>query len=233
MLLDRRDLDLLRLIGLCKDLPTDCLPLQCDMFSQVSFAVLIGVGYIRKSKCGLSYRLTDKGHALLNAHGYPAEKDAVPVGSGRTLRKRLETAKVILSLYRCGVEVFEKSGKGFVFIPAFLYRRKGKGAILGASQLCGIMLNSKQTVAVYFITEQTKLNSGVETAAIKRIAALLQAPDNRVVLFFADDQSVLDSFEGPFGDSARKHIWGDAFAVHQKWPLYEPSATPLEVSIYA
>jgi hypothetical protein len=76
MILDHRDIDLLRLTGVCKDIPADCSPIQSKMFSPESLSALAGTGYIRKHKSGLSYRLTDKGFDLLDNLGSPSECDA-------------------------------------------------------------------------------------------------------------------------------------------------------------
>lgn len=185
MLLDQRDLDILRLIALCKDIPVDCSPLRCDMFSDAEFSAHIGMGYVRKSKSGLSYRLTDKGYALLSTNGVPAKRDKYPVGNGGTLRRRLDVAKTVLTMYRAGTDVF--CVKLPSYLTAFAFRRESRGAMLGASKLCGVRYLKTQLIAVYLINEKTHLNKNVEMAAIENLSALLHIPGERMALFLADD----------------------------------------------
>lgn len=231
MLLDNRDLDLLHLIALCKDIPADCSPLQSEMFSDTEFSTLTGAGYIRKSKSGLSYRLTDKGYSLLDALGFSVERDKYPVGNGGTLRRRLETAKTVLTMYRAGTDVF------CIKLPAYLtassFRRESRGAMLGASKLCGVRYTKTQLAAVYFVNEQTALNANIEMAAIENLSALLHVQGERMALFLADDITISERFISPFDFRDIRSTWGDVFAAQQGWSLYEPPATPLKVSIYA
>lgn len=231
MLLDQRDLDLLRLIAHCKDIPVDCSPLRCDMFSDAEFSALTGMGYIRKSKSGLSYRLTDKGYALLLSNDISFERDKYPVGNGGTLRRRLEVAKTVLTMYRSGTDVF--CVKLPSYLTTFAFRRESRGAMLGASKLCGVRYTKIQFVVVYYINEQTTLNANVEMAAIENLSALLHVSGERMALFLVDDRTILDRFVNPFDFRDIRSTWGDAFATQQGWDLYEPPAKSLKVSIYA
>jgi hypothetical protein len=232
MILDHKDLDLLRLTGVCKDIPADCSPIRSKMFSPESLSALAGTGYIRKHKSGQSYRLTEKGYSLLDKLGHPEKRDAYPVGNGGTLRRRLEVAKAVLSAYRWGFNVFGGTDVG-AFIPSFYYRRESKGSILGASKLCGILRFADKTVPVYFVSEQFKLNVSEEMAAIQKVSALLQMPAALATCFLADSPEILERFENPFDFRDRRAVWGDSLTSQTGWKLYEPPATPLGVSVYA
>jgi len=233
MKLDQRDFELLRLIGLCKDIPVDCSPLQSEMFSATEFSTLSGAGYIRKSKSKRSYRLAEKGYALLEKLGCPAEKDKYPLGSGDTMDRRLQTAKAVLSLYRIGASVFGETESGFGFVPAFTFRRKNKGEILGASKMCGVLYSNAQTIPVYFISENTVLDVNTEMAALEKFSAVLQSPKDFFVFFLGDDTAVFETFTNPFEIDSICSLWGDALGKNLEWALYEPLAEPLEVSLYA
>lgn len=233
MLIDKRDIDLLRLISLCKDVPADCSPLKSDMFSAIEFSTLICAGYIHKSKCKRSYRLTDRGCALLKQLDCSVEKDKYPVGSGGVLARRLEVAKTILSLYRAGLDVFGDVTEGLRVTPSFHFRRKGRGDILGASEMCSVIHSETQIIPAYFITRTDKLNATSELSAIRRLSALWQYPNELVFLFLADDMETLENFPSPFEQRAIKAVWGTGFAEVLSWELYEPLAEPLEVSLYA
>jgi hypothetical protein len=114
------------------------------------------------------------------------------------------------------------------YTPAFTFRRKSKGDILGASQLCGIAQFIRQTAPVYFITENTKLNPKVELPAIKRMMALMPGPEDICLILFGDEKTVLDAFINPFDELKQRSLWGDALPVEKGWRLYEPPAEPLE-----
>jgi hypothetical protein len=128
--------------------------------------------------------------------------------------------------------MFGDTDKG-AFIPAFNYRRKNKGSILGSSKVCGYLHLLNQTNPVYFISEQAKLNVNVEMQAIKRVRALLQSPKEMVAIFLADSPDVLEGFVNPFDVRDRRGLWGDALAVQIGWKLYEPPAEPLEGTVCA
>ena len=168
-LLDR---DILRLTELLKDYPVD------SFFSDVA-AELADCGYLRKSRSGLTYRLTEKSKIFVNPN---IDKDKYPLSKGKMLNRRIECGKTALTMYRAGINVF--GGDDTIrFFPAFLIRRMGN-MTLGASQLIGLLITKTKTFLTYFADKDLKVD--MEIAAAKRILPLLDACDDLSAIIMCD-----------------------------------------------
>ena len=190
MTLSKEELDLLRLIALCKDIPVNCGELfRAEMFSADFIEALSP--YIVKSKCKLSYRLNERGYALLKRLNVPHHRDSAAVGKGRTMNKRLANAKVVLSLYSRRVSMF--SDEFPMFIPAFVFRQSNpKGNVLGASQFVGLLAENDITYIVFYIDATTKLKPYMEISAAERFMLINNANPQYGIMFMNEDSKVVN-----------------------------------------
>ena len=132
MIFTRAEIDVLRLAAWCKDLPaagTDILPGE-------TIRLLLALGLLRQSRCGLSYRPTPAGYSLLREAGFAYAADKQYRGAGPALARRLGTASVVSFLWRYGADVFRVSPGAEpgvpAFLPSFALRRKEGANVLGA-----------------------------------------------------------------------------------------------------
>ena len=85
MIFTRTEIEALRLCAWCKDLPTG----SAEILPENTIRLLLILGLIRKSRCGLSYRITSKGNAVLQAAGFFYEPDKQYLGKSQALIRRL------------------------------------------------------------------------------------------------------------------------------------------------
>lgn len=113
------EIDVLRLAAWCKDLPvtgTDILPGE-------TIRLLLALGLLRQSRCGLSYRPTPAGYSLLREAGFTYAADKQYRGAGPALVRRLGTSSVVSFLWRYGarrVSGISRCRTGRAGIPAVL-----------------------------------------------------------------------------------------------------------------
>jgi hypothetical protein len=107
--MNRGEIDVLKLAGWCKDLPQQRPVQQAQYMYGETLAQMVCGGYLRESKCGLSWRLTQKGYEILDRAGISYRKDRQYLGKGAALTRRLELAGLMLFLYCMGADVFTES----------------------------------------------------------------------------------------------------------------------------
>jgi hypothetical protein len=172
MKLEKIDREILRLTALLKDYPT-------GSFFASEAAELADCGYLRRARNGLTYRLTEKGVALVEGN-FP--KDKFPLGAGKILERRIKCAKVVLTMYRAGIDIFK--GAGAYFFPAVYLRGVVADYTIGASRLVGLLITPTKTFLTYFAG--SPLHIEPELRAAKWIASLTNAPENWAALIMCE-----------------------------------------------
>ena len=173
MKLEFLDKEILYLTAYLKDFPVN------SVFEEEE-AELAECGYLRKSRSGLTYRLTEKGESIVTQE---FEKDKCPLGRGKMLDRRIECSKTILTMYRAGIDVFDNYNP-VRFFPAFWLKRE-KDMILGASQLIGLLITETKTFLVYFAEKDLKID--MEIAAAKRLLPIADAPEDLSVIIMCEE----------------------------------------------
>lgn len=157
------EIDVLRLSAWCKDLPaagTDILPGE-------TFRLLLSLGLLRQSRCGLSYRTTPAGYSLLREAGFTYAADKQYRGAGPALARRLGTASVVSFLWRYGADVFHSAPGAEpgvpAFLPSFALRRKAGANVLGGTRMAGFLYtDSVAFIPYYIVPESEGVYAGVE-----------------------------------------------------------------------
>lgn len=153
MVLCHADLECLKLAAWCKDLPQNLTQyIHADTSTQ-----LILTEYLRKSKCGLSYRMTNKGYDVLEKAGVLYERDKQYLGKGKTLTRRLENAEIVLFLYTLGADVFIENPTQIkpelCFMPSFSIRRAKASNILGGTRMTGFLYAKQNVFIPYYMSD--------------------------------------------------------------------------------
>lgn len=150
------EIDVLRLAAWCKDLPaagTDILPGE-------TIRLLLALGLLRQSRCGLSYRPTPAGYSLLREAGFTYAADKQYRGAGPALARRLGTASVVSFLWRYGADVFRVSPGAEpgvpAFLPSFALRRKEGANVLGGTRMAGFLYTENAAFVPYYITPESE-----------------------------------------------------------------------------
>ena len=151
MILTQNELEVIKLTAWCKDIPLSAP----QYLYPTAFNAMLGQGYIKKSQCGLSYRLTPQGYRILKFAGIDYQADSRSVGTGDLLTRRLHLAEIVLMLHRANIDVFRSSPPQSIsddrisFLPSFALRRKKDSNILGAARLAGFLYAPDTAFAVY------------------------------------------------------------------------------------
>lgn len=155
MIFTHAEIEALRLSAWCKDLPKDTENIPAEIVS-----LLCGLGLLRPSRCGLSWRTTPEGYQVLQKGGFDYTPDKQYRGRGSVLTRRLETAEMTGFFWRCGADVFrdtpdtEKSG--LTFLPSFALRWKAYANVLGGTKLAGFLYSKDAAFIPYYITPKSE-----------------------------------------------------------------------------
>lgn len=192
MTLSKIEMDLLKLTALCKDIPVDCNELFSIEIFSIDFIETLSP-YIRKSKNGLSYRLSEEGYLLLKRLEIPFSIDTFSLGKGKPMNRRLANAKVAMTMYCAEIPLARRGIPKFY--PAFVFRRENpKGTILGASQMSGLLETSDTTYIVLYADKTMKLKLAMELEAAKRFALVINAGTNFSVLVLGDNSTAVNDW---------------------------------------
>lgn len=185
MMFTRGEVETLGLCALCKDLPAE----TDDRLELKAIEDLVALGYMRKSNCGLSYRVTDLGYELLQSLGFEFLRDKNYLGKSKALYRRLETAKLTRFFLKGRANILSNNSNPLdsdnVFIPSFTYRRKTFSNPLGGTRLGGFYYLRSIMFVPYFISKD---NNGIYTDLEERTfsSEMMLKKYKPVVLFSAD-----------------------------------------------
>lgn len=117
---DTADIDLLRLAGTVKNLPTD-LPIyfQCDTLSPSKIHLMRQVHLLAENRNHLSFSLTPQGYAVLQALGYQYTADTRQPALAK-LERRLQSARATMLFYRAGFNVYVDRIADLAESPSYL-----------------------------------------------------------------------------------------------------------------
>ena len=212
MFLSNTEILLLRLCAWCKDLPAESAFLPKE-----ETASLFVMGLIRRSRNGLSIRVTETGFELLNRIGFHYERDIQYRGAGHLIDKRLQTAELMLFLFQGKTDVFCSSvpdrNSPLSFLPAFALRREKNKNPLGTARFNGMLYTKNTATALYYIsdrndglypeTERNTFSMNILTGGRKSAAAFTGAGELGELLAFAQRKTT-NSRALPYFDAVRR-----------------------------
>ena len=188
MLMQIRDVELMRIIAMSKDIPVGLnygiLPFKDSYISSL-------IPYVKNSKSKRTYRLTNEGYSYLKSIGLNYQKDKYPVGQSKTMSKRIENAKVIIMMYLAGVNIF-KTEKPFYTTTASVRRKKGYGNVVGSSTFLGVLLTVDTSYVVFWA--KVGIDYPFELEMAKKVILLYNGNPNIKFIFIADDYSFFNGF---------------------------------------
>lgn len=162
MLFSHSDIELLRLAGWCKSLPSDISGMfSSQVFDTMRIQFLVQLGLVNMTRNGQSLRLREKGWRFIRYLGYPYHKDA----KYKSLHeRRVEIARILLTFWRAGFQVFacslEDLGASQVFLSSMAARRGRSSDIWGGAVFRGLARIGQSACACYYVgdSQEQRIN---------------------------------------------------------------------------
>jgi hypothetical protein len=155
MVLATSDIELLRLAAWCKNLPSDISSrFGSQIFCQGEIQDMKRLGLLGLAKNKKSYRLWESGWQLLRYFGYDYHRDA---GYRVDDQRRLEVARILLTFYRAGFDVFAERADDLAAPQIFLQspaarRDNSAGDLWGGAVFHGMASFSPFVAACYYVS---------------------------------------------------------------------------------
>jgi hypothetical protein len=106
MLIDKPNIEFLKLAAQCKDFPTVCAFSDMLMLSEMNAGRLKEIGLLATSRDGTRYRVSGTGYALLDHAGIGYPPDRYRETDPKALNRRERSAQIMLTLLLSGVDVY-------------------------------------------------------------------------------------------------------------------------------
>lgn len=161
MLFDCSDIDLLRLTGFLKNLPVGQEQnYSLRLLTPAVIRPLQECGYIDLTRNSLSYHLKPAGYDFLRSLGYDYPQDKRQPSHLPELYRRFDGARIFLTFYRGGMEVFSSRLSGLChpcsYVHGSVIRRDSSmpnTKLFGGCRFSGIARIGNNAYAVHFIDE--------------------------------------------------------------------------------
>lgn len=201
MLLDKPNIELLKLIAVCKDYPVISRYSEVYLLSKTNTETLLDKGLLCLSRDQRRYRVTNMGYDLLNLAGFPCQQDMRREANELTLLRREQSAQVMLTLLLAGVDVFVNNVSQLTnersYIQAGMIRRLQRASgrnVSGNTRFTGLAGGSGY--AFYYITDpHGKLFYQSETRIVSALLSQSRRNSPEVirpaVVYMGDDYTSL------------------------------------------
>lgn len=157
MFFDLADIELIRLVGWFKNLPTEAgKAFSSQVLNSVGIDALQSLGYLSITPNNDFYRLKPQGRALLNSLGFNYPQDSKYVSVDKTLARRKEAAEIMLTFYRSGCNIFSdvisalNTPNNYLSAMAIRRNEDTPSNIFGGARFAGIGRNMNNTYLCYY-----------------------------------------------------------------------------------
>ena len=174
------DIELLRLAGWCKNLPSEMAQrFHSQVFNSADILLLDQLKLLNTTKNGKSIRLREKGWRFLRYLGMDYHKDAAYMSG---YDRRLEIAWILLTFWRAGFDVFEssvrnlKTPQGFIQSAAARRNASPGGDIWGGAVFWGLARLRNTIISCYHAGghEDMKIHFRNEKDMLDKAAIMLE-----------------------------------------------------------
>ncbi len=178
MILNVKEVELLKLLCWCKNAPAPSA-WQIGIFNAQSIAALEYFGLVFVSRNKKYIRPRPSAYHLMETAGFSFKADAAPQTRPRILDRRNTAAKVLLTFYSAGADVFkdriDEISEKAVYVPSFAARSANSGNPFGSTKFYGIYQTSgtlylvfyADDAGVYFQKELTLFHSYIDRSHIQ------------------------------------------------------------------
>lgn len=178
MILNVNEVELLKLLCWCKNAPAPS-EWSIGIFNMQNISALEHFGLVFMSRNGKNIRPRPSAYCLLEKAGYSFKADATPQTRQRILDRRNIAAKILLTFYSAGADVFkdtiEKTPGRAVYVPSFAARGASTGNPFGSTKFYGIFQTTgtlylvfyADDAGVYFQKELTLFHSYIDHSPVQ------------------------------------------------------------------
>lgn len=153
MILSVNEVELLKLLCRCKNAPAPSA-WSIGIFNTQNISALEYTGLVFMSRNGKYIRPRPSAYGLLEQAGYSFKADAAPQTRQRVLDRRNIAAKILLTFYAAGTDVFKDTPTdapgGAVYVPSFAARSTSTGNPFGSTRFYGIFRCGKLLCMVFY-----------------------------------------------------------------------------------
>ena len=185
MLLSTKDIEVLKLICWCKNVPVPVRMKLCSFYGLDELDVFEYTGLTYRSKDGKNIRPRPAAYRLLSDAGINFKSDLKPQTKEKVLERRNIASQILFTFYRAGVSVFEdKLDKVYntpVYIASFAARQSDACNPFGSTRFYGIFRTAQEAflvlyaddTGVYYQKELTLFHSLTEATGILNTAIII------------------------------------------------------------
>ena len=178
MILNVKEVELLKLLCWCKNAPAPSA-WQIGIFNAQSIAALEHFGLVFVSRNKKYIRPRPSAYHLMETAGFSFKADAAPQTKPRILDRRNTAAKVLLTFYSAGADVFKDTideiSEKAVYVPSFAARSANSSNPFGSTKFYGIFQTSEtlylvfyaDDAGIYFQKELTLFHSYIDRSHIQ------------------------------------------------------------------
>lgn len=185
MLLSIKDIELLKLICWCKNIPAPVGKRSCYLYSHESLSVLEHIGLIYKSADKKNIRPRPAAYHLVSDIGYLFKSDIRPQTTEKVLARRNIASQILFTFHRAGVSVFVEKLVGIIndpiYMASFAARQADTGNPFGSTRFYGIFCTAHKAflvlyadeIGVYYQKELTLFHNLIEVTGIRNTAVIV------------------------------------------------------------
>ncbi len=178
MILNVKEVELLKLLCWCKNAPAPSA-WQIGIFNAQCVAALEHFGLVFVSRNKKYIRPRPSAYHLMETAGFSFKADAAPQTKPRILDRRNTAAKVLLTFYSAGADVFKDTideiSEKAVYVPSFAARSANSSNPFGSTKFYGIFQTSEtlyfvfyaDDAGIYFQKELTLFHSYIDRSHIQ------------------------------------------------------------------
>ena len=185
MLLSVKDIELLKLICWCKNIPVLAGTSFNSLYSSTELSILKSIGLLSKSRDGRNVRPRQAAYRLLDDAGYRIKPELKPQTGDTVIRRRNIASQILFTFYMAGVSVFNDKLSGNikepVYVASFAARQHAPNNPFGSTRFYGIFCVTQEAflvfyaddAGVHFQNELTLFHSLTEIIGIRNTAIII------------------------------------------------------------
>jgi len=190
MILDQKDGELLKLVGLCRYLPVTLKNKYTNeaLFKSTTDA-LREYGLIKLTTDKQCYKLTSIGRGVLQEMGFTFRADARSVvGDDPRYMRRMMCADINVMFHTAGVNVFTETAQELNkceigYLPLLNVRSKERASLF-AARMAGVFRGGDVAYAVYYMSDETEgVHIGFERSTLRQLTKGITGIKHTKIIF--------------------------------------------------
>ena len=198
MILDLKEAECLKLLGLCRYIPVFLGKRYAGqvLYTDTTKHLLL-LGLIKYTADGKCLKLTYFGNSVLRELGYTFSTDARSLNNGSRYIRRMLCAEINMLFHSAGIDIFSEKIKDLnrsepCYIPFLNMRSAKNGAALSCARFAGIFRNGDTAyIAYYAVDDEIGVHVSFEEGAFKPLAFSLEGVEYIKIIFAGNSLDAL------------------------------------------